>query len=196
MHICLAAVRRKKKKKSVAGSLNLFSPAALHNDAALSHADGEGKSIHNSKKQRGAGAAAVSRNNKLRRRKLNLYLLMEAADCIIHSAGASECVGNGMYDGWPSWRSSPLRWAVHLFICLFIYSLIQRSAHKHSGFVLRRGSRGGGRVFGSFGKCSQFFTVFQLAGFSQTSRGQGVALPTLSVCSLVLCVCAPPSCFS
>lgn len=44
MHICLAAVRRKKRKgkESVAGSLNLFSPAALHNDAALSHAAGEG----------------------------------------------------------------------------------------------------------------------------------------------------------
>lgn len=52
------------------------------------------------------------------------------ADCIIHSAGASECVGNRMYDGWPRWRSSPLRWAVHLFICLFIYSLIQRDAKK------------------------------------------------------------------
>lgn len=107
----------------------MFSPAALHNDAALSRAVGEGKSIHNSKKQRGAGAAAVSQNNKLRRRKLNLYLLMEA-DCIIHSAGASECVGNRMYDGWPRWRSSPLCWAVHLFICLFIYSLIQRDASK------------------------------------------------------------------
>lgn len=52
------------------------------------------------------------------------------ADCIIHSAGASECVGNRMYDGWPRWGSSPLRWAVHLFICLFIYSLIQRDAPK------------------------------------------------------------------
>lgn len=40
MHICLA-VGKKERKKSVAGSLNLFSPAALHNDMALSHADGE-----------------------------------------------------------------------------------------------------------------------------------------------------------
>lgn len=73
---------------------------------------------------------------------MNLYLLMEA-DCIIHSAGASECAGNRMYDGWPRWRSSPLslRWAVHLFICLFIYSLIQRDAQKNSGFVLRRRRR-------------------------------------------------------
>lgn len=34
--------KKNKKKESVAGCLNLFSLAALHNDAVLSHADGEG----------------------------------------------------------------------------------------------------------------------------------------------------------
>lgn len=156
--------------------MNLFSPAALHNDAALSHADGEGKSIHNSKKQRGAGAAAVSRNNKLRRRKLNLYLLMEA-DCIIHSAGASECVGNGMYDGWPSWRSSPLRWAVHLFICLFIYSLIQRSAHKlRICFKARRR-----KSVWQLRKMLPVLHCLPVGWVFTDIWGQGFALPTLFV---------------
>lgn len=56
---------------------------------------------------------------------MNLYLLMEA-DCIIHSAGASECAGNRMYDGWPRWRSSPLSplgsSSIYLFIYLFSHS--------------------------------------------------------------------------
>lgn len=55
-----------------------------------------------------AEAVVLSKNNKLRRRELNLYLLTEV-DCIIHTAGAFECVEIGyMMDGQAGWAPIPL----------------------------------------------------------------------------------------
>lgn len=126
----------------------------------------------------------MSQNNKLRRRKLNLYLLMEA-DCIIHSAGASECVGNRMYDGWPSLRSSPLRRAVHLFICLFIYSLIQRDAPKL--WICFEGAAAAEECLAASGKAPSSSLSSDWLGFHRC-LGQGFAPPTLRVPSWSVCV--------
>lgn len=64
----------------------------------------------------------LSKNNKLRRRKLNLYLLIEV-DCIIHTAGASECVVIGyMMDGQAGRAPTPLgNSSIYMFIYLFSY---------------------------------------------------------------------------
>lgn len=60
--------------------------------------------------------AVVSKNNKLRRRELNLYLLTEV-DCIIHTAGVE--IGY-MMDGQAGWAPIPLgNLSIYLLIYLF-----------------------------------------------------------------------------
>lgn len=53
---------------------------------------------------------------------MNLYLLMEV-DCIIHTAGAAECVVIGyMMDGQAAWAPIPLGYSsIYLLIYLFLH---------------------------------------------------------------------------
>lgn len=53
---------------------------------------------------------------------MNLYLLTEV-DCIIHTAGAAECVVIGyMMDGQAAWAPIPLGYSsIYLLIYLFLH---------------------------------------------------------------------------
>lgn len=68
-----------------------------------------------------AEAVVLSKNNKLRRRDLNLYLLT-GVDYIIHTADASECAVIGyMMDGQARWPPIPLGNS-SIYLHLFFHS--------------------------------------------------------------------------
>lgn len=73
----------------------------------------------------------------------------------------------------------PLRRAVHLFICLFIYSLIQRDAPKlRTCFKARRRRKS---VWQLQGKAPSSSLSSGWLGFHGRQMGQGFAPPTLRV---------------
>lgn len=171
---CCKKKKGKKGKKNVAGSLNLFSPAALHNDAARSHADdGEGSLFIIQRNNEAQGLRRCHRITNWGGESWICICLWRLTALYIVQVPPSVLVIGCMMDGRAGGAPLSVGQCIYLSVYLFIPSFSETL--KNSGFVLRRRRRK------SVWQPRKMLPVLQClpAGWVFTDVGQGFALPAL-----------------